>query len=220
VPHVDRVVAKNRPDEPQIQSPEERNSDGGGTWHRQTTRDERAPEADVQRGRVVAKLRGASADSRLDRRLPRPEFLGPPESAPFLSTLGLLQVSRRKKSLVCGAFSEPSDGLEPSTPSLPCALSRNRWQSDAAVCRDFRRCRNVAICLRLSPAATPRLHKCSTFRAERAPQIRVEIDLPHDPRPPHCRSSSRLLVARGDEFGEGAESYRSISMGREERRNA
>jgi len=205
VPHVDRVVAKNRPDEPQIQSPEERNSDGGGTWHRQTTRDERAPEADGQRGRVVAKLRGASADSRLDRRLPRPK---------------LLQVSRRKKSLVCGAFSEPSDGLEPSTPSLPRALSRNRWQSDAAVCRDFRRCRNVAICLRLSPAATPRLHKCSTFRAERAPQIRVEIDLPHDPRPPHCRSSSRLLVARGDEFGEGAESYRSISMGREERRNA
>src|SRR5688500_5704040 len=30
-----------------------------------------------------------------------------------------MQNERRRKALVCRAFAEPSDGLEPSTPSLP-----------------------------------------------------------------------------------------------------
>jgi hypothetical protein len=32
-----------------------------------------------------------------------------------------------------GAFAEPSDGLEPSTPSLPCAPTGNRSQPAATV---------------------------------------------------------------------------------------
>jgi hypothetical protein len=35
----------------------------------------------------------------------------------------------------CGAFAEPSDGLEPSTPSLPCDPDGNRWQPVATVWR-------------------------------------------------------------------------------------
>jgi len=30
-----------------------------------------------------------------------------------------VQVSSKEKGAFCGAFAEPSDGLEPSTPSLP-----------------------------------------------------------------------------------------------------
>ena len=30
-----------------------------------------------------------------------------------------VQVNSKDKALVCGSFAEPSDGLEPSTPSLP-----------------------------------------------------------------------------------------------------
>jgi len=33
-----------------------------------------------------------------------------------------LQVDVNTKAPTCGAFAEPSDGLEPSTPSLPCSI--------------------------------------------------------------------------------------------------
>ena len=33
--------------------------------------------------------------------------------------LELLQTDAKEKAPICGAFAEPSDGLEPSTPSLP-----------------------------------------------------------------------------------------------------
>jgi hypothetical protein len=32
---------------------------------------------------------------------------------------GSCKFSRKEQSALCGAFAEPSDGLEPSTPSLP-----------------------------------------------------------------------------------------------------
>ena len=34
-------------------------------------------------------------------------------------TLEIVQVLAKQKAPICGAFAEPSDGLEPSTPSLP-----------------------------------------------------------------------------------------------------
>jgi hypothetical protein len=40
-----------------------------------------------------------------------------------------------KRPRFAGAFAEPSDGLEPSTPSLPCDPNGNRWQPVATVCR-------------------------------------------------------------------------------------
>src|SRR5438132_75311 len=43
-----------------------------------------------------------------------------------------------EKACRAGAFAEPSDGLEPSTPSLPWNLSGNWWQPVATVLAGFR----------------------------------------------------------------------------------
>jgi hypothetical protein len=42
-----------------------------------------------------------------------------------------VQVAWKEKAPRCSAFAKPSDGLEPSTPSLPCDPNGNRWQSVA-----------------------------------------------------------------------------------------
>jgi hypothetical protein len=60
-----------------------------------------------------------------------------------------------------GAFAEPSDGLEPSTPSLPCAAKRLPWVATGcgpACLSGFRGC---PICHRLPPVAPAGLHTCS-----------------------------------------------------------
>jgi hypothetical protein len=44
-----------------------------------------------------------------------------------------LQVGRQKSGALCSAFAESSDGLEPSTPSLPCAALGNWSQPTATV---------------------------------------------------------------------------------------
>jgi len=59
------------------------------------------------------------------------------------------------------AFLEPSDGLEPSTPSLPCAPEPLPWVATgcrSACLSGFWRC---SICHRLPPVAPAGLHKCS-----------------------------------------------------------
>jgi hypothetical protein len=43
-------------------------------------------------------------------------------------TLEFLQINLKTKALIYRAFAEPSDGLEPSTSSLPCRLGGKRWQ--------------------------------------------------------------------------------------------
>jgi hypothetical protein len=43
------------------------------------------------------------------------------------------QVDLNEKARSCRAFAEPSSGLEPETPSLPCDPNRNRWQPLATV---------------------------------------------------------------------------------------
>jgi hypothetical protein len=48
-------------------------------------------------------------------------------------TLAIVQVAAKQKAPLCGAFAEPSDGLEPSTPSLPCAALGNQSQPTATV---------------------------------------------------------------------------------------
>jgi aldo/keto reductase family protein len=79
---------------------------------------------------------------------------------------------------VCGAFAEPSDGLEPSTPSLPCAPIGNWWQP---VANGFGLFPSFSEPLHLPPvplAAPARLHKCSilvagtlTRRSIRTPRV-------------------------------------------------
>ena len=65
------------------------------------------------------------------------------------------------KAHVCGQFFKPSDGLEPSTPSLPCAPIGNWLQPVATVLACFGRFRGVPICHRLPLVATAGLHKGS-----------------------------------------------------------
>jgi hypothetical protein len=43
------------------------------------------------------------------------------------------QVGLTEKAPISGAFGEPSDGLEPSTPSLPCTFNRNQSPPTATV---------------------------------------------------------------------------------------
>jgi transposase len=61
----------------------------------------------------------------------------------------------------CGAFAEPSDGLEPSTPSLPCAPFRKRLATDGNGFGVIPPFFGAAICHRLPPVATTGLHKGS-----------------------------------------------------------
>ena len=68
------------------------------------------------------------------------------------------------KAATCGAFAEPSDGLEPSTPSLPWNVARNRSQPTAMVLAYFcGSCERVS-CRWLPPVATTGLHKGSIVR--------------------------------------------------------
>jgi hypothetical protein len=60
-----------------------------------------------------------------------------------------------------GLSREPSSGLEPETPSLPCDPNGNRWQPVATVSpqiKPFSRCQRPE---RLPPVAPPLFHNCS-----------------------------------------------------------
>ncbi len=65
------------------------------------------------------------------------------------------------KVLFAGTLPKPSDGLEPSTPSLPCTSKRNRSQPTATVLAYLCAFSAVTICDRLRPVATTGLHKGS-----------------------------------------------------------
>src|SRR5206468_10591147 len=77
-------------------------------------------------------------------------------------TVAFVQVKAEQKAPLCGAFAEPSDGLEPSTPSLPCAASGNWSQPTATVFACFNGFAPLAIRHWLPPVATTGLHKGST----------------------------------------------------------
>jgi hypothetical protein len=48
---------------------------------------------------------------------------------------GECRPTRIQKTPFCGAFAEPSSGLEPETPSLPCDPNGSWWQAMATVQR-------------------------------------------------------------------------------------
>src|SRR5207253_8474237 len=77
------------------------------------------------------------------------------------SFLSLPPTTKGRKELISRNFLKPSDGLEPSTPSLPCAPGGNRRQSTATVPACLSRFRAPAICDRLPPVAPARLHRRS-----------------------------------------------------------
>src|SRR5581483_11044259 len=72
-----------------------------------------------------------------------------PEWAPDLLHRAARASRSERKSAECGAFAEPSDGLEPSTPSLPSKLGG--LPLVAGDCRGLR------------AVATALLHNCSTI---------------------------------------------------------
>jgi hypothetical protein len=94
--------------------------------------------------------------------------------------------SRTRKPPICSRFSEPSDGLEPSTPSLPWRIRAvgEGWRNSA--------------CYGVFPAVKP-------FRAPGAPLPRRALRLPEKPRTcpqdlsPESRSAAKLR--RSDEPG-------------------
>ncbi len=71
---------------------------------------------------------------------------------------------RQQKSRFAGVL-EPSDGLEPSTPSLPCAPIGNRSQPTATVLACFCAFQARSTCHRLPLVAPARLHKRSILFA-------------------------------------------------------
>jgi hypothetical protein len=70
------------------------------------------------------------------------------------------------KPLICSGFFKPSDGLEPSTPSLPCAPNGNWSQPTATVLACFCAFQAPSICHRLPLVAPARLHKRSILFAQ------------------------------------------------------
>jgi hypothetical protein len=68
---------------------------------------------------------------------------------------------------------EPSDGLEPSTPSLPCAADGNGSQRTATVSAYSRRFRADPICHRLPTVATTGLHKGSILCSLERQRVRT-----------------------------------------------
>jgi hypothetical protein len=77
------------------------------------------------------------------------------------SRIMAVQVGSTEKAAICAAFAEPSDGLEPSTPSLPWNDLGNWSQPTATVLPSFRDFPGRAICYRLPPVAPAGLHKGS-----------------------------------------------------------
>jgi hypothetical protein len=85
-----------------------------------------------------------------------------PRTCPQSKARPLTSASEKTgKSYLAATFPKPSDGLEPSTPSLPCAPIGNRSQPMATVLACSSRFWGNPICHRLPPVATALLHKCS-----------------------------------------------------------
>src|SRR6266511_4277997 len=98
-----------------------------------------------------------------------------------------LAITGNTKCLFAGLFFKPSDGLEPSTPSLPCAPIGNWSQPTATVFACPSRFQGRPICHRLPPVATALLHKCSILcrpqRQHRAGRKRTRFHLLRGRRP-------------------------------------
>ncbi|MCA1705714.1 MAG: hypothetical protein LC808_21615, partial [Actinobacteria bacterium] len=90
-----------------------------------------------------------------------------PETAPYLRHAGRGASRSERKSAHMRRFCKPSDGLEPSTHSLPSTLWGNRSQSTATVFAYFCGFAGGPICRRLPLIATPGLHKGSIRRCQR-----------------------------------------------------
>jgi hypothetical protein len=76
------------------------------------------------------------------------------EERPVLALTREEWILAKPKRLHAGGFAEPSDGLEPSTPSLPCDPNGNRWQPVATVrprSSHFRAAGGRNVCQQLRP---------------------------------------------------------------------
>src|SRR4051794_752423 len=87
-------------------------------------------------------------------------------SAASVSHTATHQLPDRNKNPPCAAGLKPSDGLEPSTPSLPCAAKPLPWVATGCRSACLSRFRGSPICHRLPPVASAGLHKCSIPAAQ------------------------------------------------------
>src|SRR3954454_7901907 len=87
------------------------------------------------------------------------------EKAPYSSNYDALQDPGLEQPFLSRTFVEPSDGLEPSPPSLPSRVVGKRWQRPAARRKDLCGFWRVAPCPWLRLFASALLHKCSTQAA-------------------------------------------------------
>jgi hypothetical protein len=95
---------------------------------------------------------------------------------------------------------KPSDGLEPSTPSLPWKLAGNRWQPGATDLACFRGFRRRGICHRLPLVAPAGLHKgsilCSALLRENS-RVSGTFAGPSDGLEPSTPPYHALVAATG-----------------------
>jgi hypothetical protein len=132
-----------------------------------------------------------------------------PQGAPYLHHLLLPANQPETKSPVCGAFAEPSDGLEPSTPSLPWNVLGNRWQLVARiwlVLTVLRFARSAADCCRLQPPGSieaPSRHRGPKLRLEPERELRggrqwtfTRVSLHHLVRHGHAGARERSCGTR------------------------
>src|SRR5438034_9252380 len=85
------------------------------------------------------------------------------------------QVSLNEKAPTCGAFAEPSDGLEPSTPSLPSqATGGSRWQRISLISAVYGRRRFAADCHPLQPRGS---RKAPSWAPRSTTEFRVFVRL-------------------------------------------
>src|SRR5436189_153022 len=86
------------------------------------------------------------------------------DALPYITSYEFVSVEQAEKS-ICRSLVKPSDGLEPSTPSLPCAPKPLPWVATGCRSGYLRRFHSRRICDRLPPVAPAWLHKCSILDA-------------------------------------------------------
>ena len=86
------------------------------------------------------------------------------------------QIDPNGKVRTCSPFAEPSDGLEPSTPSLPCDPNGNRWQPVAIVWRSFKPISGVRRAEPLPPVAPALFHNCSIPIGPKTGTLKLDQD--------------------------------------------
>ena len=123
----------------------------------------------------------STSNSDTNRRPSRPNEKVSTETGYFHASIpphvrrGASRPERESADVRC-ACREPSDGLEPSTPSLPCGLGPLPWVAGGCAMACLSRFRAWCICQRLPLVAPAGLHKCSTIVCSARRRLALRLD--------------------------------------------